>query len=350
MKTQVNQIDFRGQIIYVGIDVHKNSWKVAILWRGELIKVFSQLPEPQILARHLKKHYPGAQFHCGYEAGFCGFWIQEQFASLGINCEVLHAADIPTNDKERRQKTDARDCRKIAGCLANPLTQSIHIPSKQLQHDRSVVRARTKISRDHTRVRNRINSHIHFYGLPLEMPAYWSRRHVDSLWQWAEQEGDTALALMLEELELLRSLNTKALRQLRLLAKQEAYIRFVKHLTSIPGMGLVHSMCFLTEIGDVRRFKTLDQLCSMIGLIPTTNASGEKQGVGRITKRGKARVKNVIIEAAWVAVRCDQQLARTFEHLCQRMKKNQAIIRIAKKLVNRIRTVLLQDRPYVHMV
>ena len=194
MQKQVKQIDFTEQTIFVGIDTHKRIWKVGILWNGVIVKVFSQDPDPKLLVTHLHKNYPNAGYCCGYEAGFCGFWIHEQLKELGISCEVLHAADIPTTDKERRQKTDARDCRKIAACLANPLIKGIHIPSKQLQKDRSVVRVRTKISQDCTRIRNRIKSHIHFFGFDIEIPKYWSKRFIIILEQWSAEKQDTALA------------------------------------------------------------------------------------------------------------------------------------------------------------
>jgi len=347
--SEVKTKDQKDQLVYCGIDTHQHSWKVAILQNGHFVKVFSQEPGTKQLATHLQQHYPGAHYQLGYEAGFCGFWIVEEFKSLGIDCKVLHAADIPTTDKERRQKTDARDCRKIALSLANPGgIRSIHVPEKELQYDRSTVRARLKISRDATRVRNRVKAHLHFYGLSLgkDLPRYWSKVFIDSLRQWSIDQRDVALGLLLDELMALRHLKAKALQELRKLARQDRYASKIKLLMSIPGLGLLHAVSFATEIGDIKRFKNLDQLCSMIGLIPNTNASGEKAGVGRMTKRGKTEVKNLLIEAAWVAIRCDPDLKVSFERLSQRMQKNKAIVRIAKKLLNRIRTVLIQNKPY----
>lgn len=338
----------KGQMVYCGIDVHKHSWKVAILKNGQIVKVFSQQPNIGQLVAHLRQNYPDCDFLLGYEAGFCGFWIVEELQNLGMECKVLHAADIPTTDKERRQKTDARDCRKIALCLSNPSTNSIHLPDKDLQYDRSVVRSRTKISRDCTRSRNRVKAHLYYYGLPLgdEVPKHWSRAYVDKLRQWSIEKHDCALGLLLDELVALRQLKLKALQEIRKLARQSRYESKVKLLLSIPGIGLCHAMCFATEIGDIKRFKNLDQLCSMIGLIPNTNASGEKAGVGRMTKRGKTEVKNLLIEAAWVAIRCDPDLKVSFERLSQSMQKNKAIVRIARKLLNRIRAVLLHNKAY----
>lgn len=344
---QTKQNDFSGEIIYIGIDVHYRRWKVAILWREQILRVFSQDAKASILVNYLKKYYPGATYECGYEAGFCGFYICRQLEQQGIKCKVLHAADIPTTDKQRRQKTDARDCRKIAVCLLNPLNKGIDVPSEQLQKDRNVCRLRTKISRDCTRVRNRIKSLIYFMGWPIEMPkSHWSYRFIEQLRDWADEQDHTTLKLLLEEYKALRKMKAKVLKALRELSKSPKYKDQVSLLLSVPGMGLVHSMNFLLEIGDIKRFKTLDELCSMIGLIPNTNASGDKAGVGRMTKRGKKEIKNSIIEAAWIAIRYDKDLKRAFDQYAQRMKKNQAIVRIAKKLLNRIRAVMIEKRQY----
>jgi transposase len=179
-----------------------------------------------------------------------------------------------------------------------------------------------------------------------KVPKHWPRAFVDKLRQWSIEKQDSALGLLLDELMALRQLKLKALQEIRKLSRHSRYETKIKLLRSIPGIGLCHAMCFATEIGDVKRFKNLDQLCSIIGLVPNTNASGEKTGVGRMTKRGKTEVKNLLIEAAWIAIRFDPDLKASYELLSQKMQKNKAIVRIARKLLNRIRAVLLHQKPY----
>jgi len=158
---------FLGKKIFVGIDVHKLNWRIAILFKNKILRTFSQRPDPVALAAHLNREYPGAIVSCAYEAGFCGFWIYEKLAELNIECKVLHAADIPTTDKENRFKTDKRDCRKIAICCQNPFSESIHIPLKEMQYSRSLVRVRKRISQDIVRIKNRIKSHLYFFGADI---------------------------------------------------------------------------------------------------------------------------------------------------------------------------------------
>jgi uncharacterized membrane protein YecN with MAPEG domain len=54
-----------------------------------------------------------------------------------------------------------------------------------------------------------------------------------------------------------------------------------------------------------------------------------------------------LIEAAWVAVRRDPVLLLAFNGYCKRMRKTKAIVKIARKLLNRIRYVLKNQVEYV---
>lgn len=106
------------------------------------------------------------------------------------------------------------------------------------------------------------------------------------------------------------------------------------------------SMTIITELENIERFKTLDQLCSYLGLVPTTNSSGEKQKVGNITPRSNRQLRSMLIESSWVAIRQDPVLTMSYSKLRQRMEPNKAIIKIAKKLLSRIKHVLKNKEPY----
>jgi tryptophan synthase beta subunit len=56
----------------------------------------------------------------------------------------------------------------------------------------------------------------------------------------------------------------------------------------------------------------------------------------------------MMIEAAWTAVREDPAMTLKFKELSKRMKSQDAIIRIAKKLLKRIRHVWLKQEEYVY--
>ena len=138
MNTQINKLDFKGQNIYVGIDVHLKSWSVAILSENCCLKKFSQDPNSSALHKFLTTNYPGASYHSVYEAGFSGFWAHDELMELGINNIVVNPADVPTMMKEKLQKTDAIDCAKLARGLRSGDLIGIYIPERDKLELRSL--------------------------------------------------------------------------------------------------------------------------------------------------------------------------------------------------------------------
>ena len=133
MNTQIRKkIDLKGKKIYVGIDVHKKKWTIAICSEHTNYRPFNQDANSDRLVNYLRQHYPGATIICAYEAGFSGFYLQEHLTENGIQCLVVHPADIPTTDKESEFKTDIRDAKKIAECLRSGQLRSIHIPNQTI--------------------------------------------------------------------------------------------------------------------------------------------------------------------------------------------------------------------------
>ena len=111
MQKQNNTLNFDGQNIYVGFDVHLKSWQVTILTENMSLKSFVMPPKPEVLSNYLKENFPNGTYHSAYEAGFSGLWAHYQLKALGIYNIVVNPADIPTTQKEKVQKEDKRDSR-----------------------------------------------------------------------------------------------------------------------------------------------------------------------------------------------------------------------------------------------
>lgn len=351
METKVNKLDFTGQNIYVGFDVHLKSWKVTIMTDKLFHKTFSQPPQPKVLYQYLTKTFPGGTYYSAYEAGFCGYWIHNSLKALGVHSIVVNAADIPTTHKETVQKEDTRDSRKIARSLKNGDLTSIYVPSLKTLDDRSLIRTRSMLVKDLARNKNRIKSFLYFHG--IEIPQHlcqtqWSKRFIDWLdsMELPEKSSRNSLDVIILTSKNLRASILHVTRQINELSKTEYYNEQIAFLKSIPGVGLLTAMTLLTELETINRFKQFDNLCSFIGLVPSTHSSGEKDLVGNITKRGHTMLRSAIIESAWVAVRHDPALIKSYHEYCRRMDPNKAIVRIARKLLSRIRYVLKNKQPY----
>jgi len=130
------------------------------------------------------------------------------------------------------------------------------------------------------------------------------------------------------------------------MAKTETYYADIKLLLRIPGIGLITGMAFLTQIETISRFPSTDSLACYLGLVPNCYSSGDKENAGEMTSRTNKWLLTLLVEAAWKTAAHDPALHQTYLQLCKRMKPNNAIIRIARKLLNRIYYVLKYRREY----
>ena len=115
---------------------------------------------------------------------------------------------------------------------------------------------------------------------------------------------------------------------------------------TVPGVGALMAFSLNAELVDINRFRNLDNMAAYIGLVPSTQTSDTKTTVSGISHRHCQHLRSAFIESAWVAIRNDAALLYAFNQLIKKMKKTDAIIRIAKKLLNRIRYVWKNKLPY----
>ena len=354
--TQVKKLDFTGTTIFCGIDVHKKNWRVNIQDREFELEDFSQNADAALLHKHLNRKYPGATFKLCYEAGFSGFNAQRWLSEKGMDCRIINAADVATSDKEKRQKNDKVDARKLCEHLQSKKVRGIYIPAIHWEHGRSLVRARGRIVNNQTRCKNRIWQLLHFSGLTLpksyEAGQYWSSRFIKELEALAcgSEELKTALSLYIKDYKQTKTLLLEATRAIRKLCKQLRYQKDILLLRSIPGIGQINAAVMLFELQDVSRFKHFDPLCSYAGLMPDTGDSGETKKIKGITRRSNHYLRTALVESSWSVVRKDPALLMKYRTYCRKMEKNKAIVRIAKHLLSRINYVLKNKKEYVTAV
>lgn len=351
MAVQNATLPLSGQQIFVGIDVHYNSWNVSVFTEQSKLKPFVQKPDVEQLATHLKKKFPGAEFKLAYEAGFSGFWIAEEFARREMKCIIVHPADIPRADKDRRNKNDSVDSKSIASQLRSGTLREVWIPSKDTQSSRALLRLRSQLVRDSVRVKNRIHGHLKFFGIsiPLELrKSKWSRRFM----KWLEQctfESATAKITLDRNISVLKNLNAEMsaiTKDLRLQSETSSYHEAVVLIQTIRGIGWLSAITLVLELESMERFKSFDQLASYVGLVPGEHSSGDRKRMTRITPRCSGTLRRILIECSWRAVECDNELQRYHAKKCKTVKPNKAIVSVANRLLRRVRSVWSHRKAY----
>lgn len=352
MQTQKKELSFKGENIYVGIDVHIKSWTITTVGSQMYYKSIVMPPEPEKLKQYLEVNFPLANYYSAYEAGFCGLWIHYRLQALGINNIVINPADIPTTQKEIAQKEDLRDSRKIAKSLRGGFLNGIYILQENTLSERAILRFRYQLIKDMNRSKCRLKSFLYFSGIKypdqfLKANSHWSGKFI--LWiesiEMKDLTGKIVLDSLLTEVKNLRTQLLETNLNIKRLSKTPKYQQSVDLLSGIPGLGITTIMTLLTELEDISRFPNFDSFCSFIGLIPSTCSSGDNDRNRGITYRGH-RLRRSIIECAWISIKNDSALSICFVNYCKRMAPNKAIIRISRKLLSRIYSVLKNKNPY----
>lgn len=346
------KVNFKGKTIQVGMDVHRNKWNISIFLDGQFVRRFQQPADVAALAKHLKKEYPGAEFVLAYEAGYCGFWICRSLKEQGLDCIVVNASDVPQTNKELRQKNDPNDSRRIGAALSGNMLKPIHIPDIELESDRMLVRYRMRLQWDLSRCKSRIKSMLHQIGIlipPRFDNSNWSNVFIQWL-QALKMEQDSAKAtldFMIDQVLQLRKKQLEVMRNIRLLSKKSRYEAKHELLMSVPGVGPIIAITLLTEIGDIDRFKNFYHFNSFIGFCPTEYSSGNSERHGSMTPRHHSPLRELLIEATWIAVSHDPALTIVYQKLKQKIGGKRAIVKMSRKLLNRIYTIWKKNEKYV---
>jgi transposase len=352
-ETKLQAKDFTNKELFVGLDVHGNSWSSKILVEG-IVQSYNCPADPSHLRNHLREKYPNAKVKIAYEAGCFGFVTKEYFDKEGLSCIVVNPADIPTSHKDKVSKTDARDSLKVALALKGGMLQGIYHPDKDAQEARSLLRRREDLVRKSTRVKNQIKSMLKFFGIaePEEFSqkaTKWSKAFIKWLSgiKFKTSSGNIQMASYLRELEFLKAEKKDIQKHLAELMKSDRYKEESQILASMPGIGGVAAATILLEVDNFARFESTDKYVSFLGLIPTEHSSGEKQKTGNLIRRCNKPLRKVYIEAAWTAIRYDPAMKEYFAEKIKTMKKTKAIICVARKLASRTMYLVKHKMKYV---
>ena len=178
--------------------------------------------------------------------------------------------------------------------------------------------------------------------------ASWSHNFINWLkaLDCKQQSRRKALDYMIAQMEFLRKELLSISNALRKMMREQRYKTNYYLLRTIPGIGPLTAASILVEIGDVRRFETFYHLNSFVGLLPMEHSSGQSENKLCLTVRKHRQLRSDLVESALTARRTDPAMALYFQEQIKRKDSKIVIIKIARKLLNRIRYVLLNQQPY----
>ena len=122
MVAQTGKGSYAGKQVFVGIDVHKESWHVTVRSSGE--EIFNgRIPGQYHSLKRILDRYRDARIKVAYEAGPIGFWLLDRLVQDGVETIVVPPSLIPV-ESGNKVKTDKRDSRKLATLLEKQHAQA----------------------------------------------------------------------------------------------------------------------------------------------------------------------------------------------------------------------------------
>jgi transposase len=246
---------------------------------------------------------------------------------------------------DAKRKTDDIDAATLAELLAADYLPAVWVPDAATRQLRRLVAHRASLVRDRTATRNRVTAILSRALLhPPVSDAFGvrGRAWLASLELPPEERLalDSALrldALLCGEVEL-------AERAIAAMVVDDGRLR---HLLTIPGIGLVTAAGILALVGDISRFPRSTRLVSYLGLDPRVRQSGDRPAhAGHISRAGQAHARGLLTEAAHSAVRSPGPLATAFARLRARRGGGIAIVAVARKLAVLVWHLLSKDEDY----
>ncbi len=330
---------------FVGIDLHKKTISICVVNQERDIldrkRFFCNAPER--LVAFFESIKP---FHVVVEATASYEWLLALLEPLAERVVLAHPKKMRVIAESTR-KSDTLDAQILAEFLALDMIPESYRPSKRERAHRILVRQRCYLSRRVTSVRNKIRRVLSNYNADREDLfteaglAYLSKTSVlladrfvldQLLLEWRSyteqmKEADQRLAEFAAEAPA-----------------HEAEARAI--LGTIPGVGPVTVDVVLSELGDIRRFRSQKKVCGYSGLVP-----GQRESAGRsrelgITKEGPRLLRWVLVQAAWRLTNTTARWRRIFEGLLKRRGKKKAIVAIARRLLCVMASMLQSGRSY----
>jgi transposase len=280
-------------------------------------------------------------------------WVHDLCEDLGVPCRVANTSAEAWKYQHAKRKTDRDDALRLAQLFALGQLPEVVVPAKPVREWRALIAHRQALVSRRVAAQNRIRAVLVGQGLPAPRGA--------RAWTECGRAGMAALARPLADCPpdgLWRGLLDLALTDYRqaadLVAAAEAKLDAlgradarVRLLQTVPGLGPRTAEAVVAYLGDPGRFRSAKQVAAYGGLVPRQYQSGEADRRGRISKRGPAVLRKLLVQCAWAMLRYNPWARAVYQRLSRgKARKKQAVVALARRILVRCWAMLRDGAPW----
>jgi transposase len=287
------------------------------------------------------------------EACLLAGWVHDLCVARGFACKVANTASEAWKFKHQKRKTDKDDALRLAQLEALGQLPTVVLPDPPTRQWRQLIAYRQTLVGRRVAAQNRLRAILVGQGLPAPRGARaWTVTGLQGIAAHAKPLAECGpdelwrglLDLTLTDYRQVRQLLDQAEARLDELAKASAAVQL---LETVPGVGPRTAAAIVAHLHQPERFATGTQVSAYGGLVPRQYQSGETDLRGRITRRGPALLRKLLVECAWVMLRYNRWARAVYLRLSKgKARKKQAIVALARKLLVRCWAMLRDGLPW----
>lgn len=272
------------------------------------------------------------------------YWLYDLLSANNFNVVISN----PVKTKaiaSAKIKNDKLESHMLAQLLRADLIATVHVSSLKTRQLKELLRHRSRLVRDATRMKNRIHMLLMKNNISVPFSDLFGIKGIEYLNEISlpihhRQQLKSYLTLYMHLTEQIEPLS----KRIKHLAQKN---QMAQLLMTIPGIGFINAMFIIAEIEDISRFPSYRNLASYAGLVPSLDASAEKSRTGRITKQGSVYLRTALVEAAQTIPRMKKtRLNIFFRKRIVRAGYQKAIVATAHKILEYVYYVLKNQTQY----
>lgn len=284
---------------FVGLDVSVNETSVCVVDdTGAVLHESKVRSTPRAIISAISKYASDAS-RIGLEAGGASSWLCRELIEAGLPVIHMEARHAHRALSMRLNKTDRNDARGLADLMRVGWFKSAHPKTEQSHRLRSALLARKRLVDIRRHMENQLRNIIKTAGAVLGSTAGRGLLKKVEVACAKDTSLDLICRPLLEVVRTVRVQTAEYDRLLRGMARRDATAR---RMMTVPGVGVMTALAFMSTIDDPHRFKRSSDVGAFLGLTPRRHQSGEMDWSGRISKQGDGLVRTYLYEAASVLI------------------------------------------------
>ena len=286
------------QVSTIGLDLAKNVFQVHGVGEAGEIVVRRQLRRSQVIP--FFKKLPGCLV--GIEACATSHHWARELQALGHEVRIMPAHYVKAYVK--RNKNDAADAAAICEAVTRPTMRFVAVKSPEQQSLLMLHRSRSLLVRQRTMLVNAIRAHLAEFGIVAPLGRMGVKRLLAVIADPDEARLPSLARSCLEGLvAALMTVEEEIVRVERRILTWHRGSETSRRLATIPGIGPIIATALTASVTDPEIFRSGRELAAWIGLVPRQNSTGGKERLGRISKRGDAYLRRLLVTGAMAVIR-----------------------------------------------